>query len=55
MGGTFQDRNVGVGVGSHTQGYEECKGGICGAKEEDGVVIDGLADLRSCDFADLYP
>ena len=27
------------------RGYEDFKGEICGLKEEDGVVIAGLADL----------
>ncbi|KIJ90906.1 hypothetical protein K443DRAFT_514802 [Laccaria amethystina LaAM-08-1] len=30
----LRQRNAGVGVGSHTQGYEECKAGTCDVKED---------------------
>jgi hypothetical protein len=46
-------RNVVVGVGSQ-RGREEFKGGNCGSKEEDGVVIEDLAELSLCGFANLY-
>jgi hypothetical protein len=46
-------RNAGFGVGSQ-RACEEFKGGNCDLKEEDGVVIEGLADLSSCGIPDLY-